>query len=323
MKLSGPRQWTAYLPFHAASFDGKYVSLKYWDHHYAQQRVDEKNGTADGLVRVVNSVLTTSRAKVVLDAFPIPAETNEMGVFPHAIEAAIRKYGEYFDLVLYDGGAASETNMEATVKLGKGFLFCLADERWALYKEVKRVLGRRKEKSVQAQTEDVESKSEKKVKRRRLYIATAPKGYKQWEHVRSLLRICSQTLVKGVVVSEENHYYASSLEPAAITPKQWMALIRTRWGVENNLHWTLDTIFEEDDRPWIVSEPRGTVNVMLLRRIAYSILSLFRVVSLGLQKAGLYLPWKSLLDWVYDTLISSTDEDVEGLRFLRQTAATN
>jgi hypothetical protein len=300
------------LPFHAVSLDGKYVTLKCWDDHYAQQHEDEKNRTACGLVRVVNSVLSTSQAKVVLDAMPIPAETNEMGIFPHALDALVRKFGDRFEMVLYDAGATSEANMSAVVAAGKSYLFCLADARWQMYQKAKRILG--SSPHVQAQTEDVESKREGRVKVRSLFIATAPGGYRQWKTVRTLLRIRSQTVVDGSVVDEENHYFASSKAPEALTPAQWMALIRTRWCVENELHCTLDKeAFQEDDRPWIVADPKGTVVVMLLRRIAFSLLALFRATILKAEPRDV-LPWRKLLDWVYDTLIASTIDTLTGLR---------
>lgn len=312
------------LPFHAASMDGKAIALHYWDGHYAQQRVDEKRGTSDGLVRVVNSVLSTSKAKVVLDALPIPADTNEMGLFPHALEALVRKYGQHFDMVLYDAGAASEANMDDVLAQGKSFLFCLADERWGLYQKAQRVLGARPEASVRAQTEDVESKTAGRVKVRRLYVATAPNGYRQWRNVHTLLRLESYTTVHGKVVADTvmNRYFASSLQAHAITPRQWMALIRTRWGVENNLHWTLNTILQEAKHPWIEAAPRGTVVVMLLRRIAYSLLALFRSVTLH-PHAGEEMPWKQLLDWVYDALMAAHEDSLEALRPRKQAAATS
>jgi hypothetical protein len=51
-------------------------------------------------------------------------------------------------------------------------------------------------------------------------------------------------------------------------------------GVENHVHWTLAAIFQEDERPFFPSEPKGTAVVMVLRRIAYNLLALFRSITL-------------------------------------------
>jgi predicted transposase YbfD/YdcC len=299
------------LPFGAVSLDGKWSAIPSWDHHFAQQKTHDDGLQAYGMVRTISSVLVTSPAKVILDAVPVPAETNEMGIFPHAFDALVRTYGDLFELVMYDAGAASEENMAHVVEAGKHFLFCLADERWGLYQKAKEVLGHLGEDKVRARTEDTLSNSESHV--RKLYVAVAPKGYRDWKEVHTLLRVQSQKLKDGVVVAEENRYLVSSKQATDATFDQWLALVRLRWGVENNLHWTLDAIFKEDERPWIRAAPRGTVVVMVLRRIAYDLLALFRSVTQR-SAENRQLPWRELLAWVYDTLIAATDAHLQGLR---------
>jgi hypothetical protein len=60
------------------------------------------------------------------------------------------------------------------------------------------------------------------------------------------------------------------------TGEQWLSLVRHHWGVENNCHNTFDAMFHEDDKPRIELNPQGTVVMMLLRRISYTLLTLFR-----------------------------------------------
>ena len=73
----------------------------------------------------------------------------------------------------------------------------------------------------------------------------------------------------------------------------WLELVRRHWAVENNCHNTWDRIFREDDRPWIW-QPEGMLNVMLLRRIAYNMLSIFKNVSLK-RDSTRSVPWKTLM----------------------------
>jgi hypothetical protein len=301
------------LPFHAASLDGKWSKTTHWDHHYAQQKTADNGLQAYGMVRVINSVLATSASKVVLDTMPVPAETNEMGIFPHAFDALMRAHGDLVEMVMYDAGAASESNMAHVVNAGKHFLFCLADERWLLYQKAERILGHLPETKVRASSETVLSKSDKTSVVRKLYVAVAPNGYGDFEHIRTILRVRSVTVKNGVVIGERNRYLVSSKEATAITCEQWLALIRSRWSVENNCHWTADAIFEEDDRPWIVAAPRGTVVVMLLRRIAYDLLTLYRTVTQRSDE-NRQMPWRTLLQNVHDALIAIANVDLEGLR---------
>jgi hypothetical protein len=305
------------LPFHAASMDGKWVSIDYWDHHYAQLKTYDDGRQAHGMVRVVNSVLATSAAKVVLDTFPVPAETNEMGIFPHAFDALVQRYGDLVEMFMYDAGAASEPNMAHVVGAGKHFLFCLADERWLLYQKAERILGHLPESKVQAKSEDPISNTQSII--RKLYVAVAPKGYGDFEHIRSIFRVQTLTMENGAVATQSNRYLVSSKEATAIACEQWLALIRSRWSVENNCHWTADAIFKEDKHPWIEANPRGTVVIMVLRRIAYDLLALFRSVTLRSEenRAG---KWRELLAWVYDTLLITPAACVESLRIRKATA---
>ena len=61
------------------------------------------------------------------------------------------------------------------------------------------------------------------------------------------------------------------------------------------------------------------VVMMLLRRIAYNILALFRAVTQRSENRR-QTPWRDIVRWVYQALIAATAEDVEGLRARRTSA---
>jgi hypothetical protein len=92
------------------------------------------------------------------------------------------------------------------------------------------------------------------------------------------------------------------------------------WSVENHGHWTLDAIFNEDERPWIKGDPRGVVVFMLLRRIAYNLLALFRSVTQRSDERRA-MPWRQLLTWVSYALIAAARADVVDLRERNQAVA--
>jgi predicted transposase YbfD/YdcC len=134
-----------------------------------------------------------------------------------------------------------------------------------------------------------------------------------WSHTRTFLRIESVARRGGEVVAREVRHWNSSLGHDVLTPAQWLEALRSHWGVENNNHHTLDTAFAEDDRPWITGDARGTLAVLVLRRMAYTLLTLFRSVSQRSdERRG--MPWRQLLSWVRDTLVGVTDDEVAGLR---------
>jgi hypothetical protein len=104
----------------------------------------------------------------------------------------------------------------------------------------------------------------------------------------------------------------TSLLTEKLTPAQWLLLVRSHWGVETT-HQVLDTAFAEDERPWIVASGRGLLNVLVLRRIAYTLLTLFRSVTQRSDEKRA-MRWGNLLSWVRTTLVAATLATLEALR---------
>jgi predicted transposase YbfD/YdcC len=77
----------------------------------------------------------------------------------------------------------------------------------------------------------------------------------------------------GKIVNKEHRYYITSLDPAKVSPKKLMRLIRGHWQVENCLHFIKDRWWNED-RHW-TSRP-GLASVFAsLTNAATSVLRLF------------------------------------------------
>jgi hypothetical protein len=142
-----------------------------------------------------------------------------------------------------------------------------------------------------------------------------------WRHARTFLRVEYVKRHRGVVTERDARLFVSSLESSELTPAQWLLVVRSHWGVENQCHHTLDTAFAEDDRPWIEADPQGMLAVLLLRRIAYTLLALYRAVTLRSDE-GRETRWKHLLTSMRDALVAATEEQLVGLRLREVPAAT-
>src|SRR5450432_1461304 len=90
---------------------------------------------------------------------------------------------------------------------------------------------------------------------------------------------------------------------------------RRHWGVETS-HQILDTAFEEDDHPWIEACPRAALVVAILRRIAYTMLALFRTVTQRSEERRA-TPWQTLMTDLFVALISTTDLELREPKPLR------
>lgn len=299
------------LPFGIVAIDGKSTAIEAWDRRYAQRHRNASGHGALGLVRTLTCSLVSARAKVCIDAVPIPSATNEMGHFQKAFKGLVKTYGrKLFQVVSTDAGMCSLKNAQSVIDNQKDYLFCIKADQPSLLAEAKRLLQYKRK--ALAETIDIDGKYEV---RRRLYKTTEMAGYLSWRHLRTVLRVESSKVEigSGKLAEHESRYFISSLEEDRLSDKQWLYMVRQHWAVENQCHNTWDTVFEEDARPWISSDPKGTVVVMLLRRLAYNMLALFRSVT---QRAELQrqIPWRDLVRAMYNTIISLVESDLAGLR---------
>jgi hypothetical protein len=148
---------------------------------------------------------------------------------------------------------------------------------------------------------------------RRIWLSDIGSGYDGWESLSTVVRVQTETRdAEGRLTSCNERYFISSLPRRRLSPGQWLLLIRRHWRVES-AHQILDTAFAEDDHPWVVGCPRATVVVSILRRIAYTLLSLFRSVTQRCAAARA-VAWKQLFRHVTHTLVAATAKQLQGPR---------
>ena len=109
----------------------------------------------------------------------------------------------------------------------------------------------------------------------------------KWPNLRSLIRVQAKRTLNGKT-SSEYHYYISSLP--ADTPSDLLARIRGHWGIENNLHWSLDVSFREDERR--IRQGHAAENFSRLSRIALNLLKRETTCKVGIKSKRLRCGWE-------------------------------
>jgi hypothetical protein len=315
------------LPFGQVAIDGRSTALPdvepdkvpkgsdgKWAEQFAQ-RCSQSSGHSYRLMRTITCTLVSARAKPCLDAVPIPARTNEMAHFSTVIRDLVKVYkrSRLFRLVSADAGNCSLANAHVvTGELNLDYLFRLKADQPTLLAEAKRLLGSRRARQAVAYTVDVVGKA---TETRRLHITSEMAGFLDWNHLRTTIRIRKEKhdIKTGKLLAKEDHYAISSLAIDTLSHDQWLQAFRGHWGVENQCHNTWDTAFQEDKQPWIKTDPKGMVAVLVLRRMAYNVLALFRGVTQRSEDHR-QTPWKTVIRWVYNMLIAAQPSDLEGLR---------
>lgn len=88
----------------------------------------------------------------------------------------------------------------------------------------------------------------------------------KWLGLKSICKVVSHRKIKDVVQTE-TRYYLSSLSADA---SKLLHVIRSHWGVENKLHWVLDTAFNED--ACRVRNGYAGENLAVIRQLAINLL---------------------------------------------------
>lgn len=297
------------LPFGVVSMDGRSTATKHSDEHFAQ--ANHQGGEVHHLlVRTITSALVSARAKVCLDMCPIPAKTNEAGIFATAFSALIAAYSEdVFQLIIYDAGACSKENGQLVEDAHRAYLFALKDNQPELAREAHRQLGNLGPKQAEATFSEARGKD---IIHRRIWRTKEMAGWHGWTHLRTVIRIEQERVTERGERIVEQRYFVSSLRLERLTAEQWLRVVRCHWGVENENHWVYDAILQEDARPWI-RQPQGMLVVMALRRLAFNILVIFRNVHQRSEQRRA-TPWRCLIDEVRIAMLTLTTAHIKGMR---------
>lgn len=106
-----------------------------------------------------------------------------------------------------------------------------------------------------------------------------------WPGLRSIAAVTGHRRI-GATTTIETRYYLSSLPTDA---RRIATAVRNHWRIENQLHWTLDVAFREDDCR--VRMGHAAENFAVLRRIALNLLRQDHTVKAGLKAKRLTAGW--------------------------------
>ena len=109
-----------------------------------------------------------------------------------------------------------------------------------------------------------------------------------WRDLKMLIEVKSTRTLKGKS-TEELRYYISSKD---MTAKEANDVIRSHWGIENNLHWILDVLFGDDTSR--ANTGHAAENLGLFRRMAYCILKQETIQGHGLASKQRKAMWNDL-----------------------------
>lgn len=107
-----------------------------------------------------------------------------------------------------------------------------------------------------------------------------------WANLRCIIRVECQRIIDGTTTAR-THYYISSAPSRR--SEELARLCRQHWSIENDLHWSLDVSFGEDESR--VRTGHAAENLSRLRRMALNLLKLEKSRKVGLKAKRLRAGW--------------------------------
>jgi len=291
------------LPVGIVSVDGKTVWTGDEKVNAFCQRSHKEDGTPYWHFRVVRAVLVSAAAPVCIDQVPIPADTNDMGVFPAFLDGLRREYDKsrLFEVLTMDAGFCSKENARLVHEAGLGYVFGLKGNQPEVLAEARRVLLPVADDTPPHAASAWEREDGKRVQRR-FWRTCEMAEWLDWTHLRQawLVRRVEQE-DGGPEVLVDERFFVTNLPVGRLSPQQCLDVVRRHWRIENDCYGTLDVQWKEDHGNW-TRKGNGLLVCSLLRMIAYNVVWLLRAVHFR-STAHRHLPWMELRDLVRDALV--------------------
>jgi len=107
-----------------------------------------------------------------------------------------------------------------------------------------------------------------------------------WAELNAIALVRTTCQIGDATPTVTLRYYISSLSGSA---RQFLHAVRSHWGIENGLHWSLDVTFNEDQCR--VRKGHGPQNFAVLRHIALNLLKQEKTAKIGLKGKRLKAGW--------------------------------
>ncbi len=213
-----------------------------------------------------------TESQISLGQLKVEGHENEIVVLPALIEQVVMPGA----VVSIDAMGCQREVAKAITEAGGDYLLALKGNQPDLHAAVTRLFAEEEMARVAADTvshaREIDG-GHGRVERRECWVAAGeeliayldPDG--RWPGLRSVVMVKTRRTL-GDSPQAETRYYLSSLPPDAERCNQ---LIRNHWSIENQLHWVLDVVFDEDQSR--VRSGYADQNLAALRRFAVGLLS--------------------------------------------------
>ena len=232
--------------------------------------------------KAIHSVSAFASAnQVVLGQLACEEKSNEITAIPALLELIVVKGC----IVTIDAMGCQTEIAKKIIEQGADYLLAFKDNQKKLHKEIQDLFSLHRSE----QFETIE-KNHGRIETRNCSIIkklTKMKAAKNWDGLKSIVRIESKREINEKI-SEETRYYVCSLDTKA---EVMNTHVRNHWCVENNLHWSLDVGFNEDKNR--TRTDNSAENLSIVRRIALNLLKNDKTMNVGIAAKRKAAGWNT------------------------------
>lgn len=291
------------LPMGVASFDGKslYTSTQQPVPGLESVAYDEQ-GAPVWKLGALRAALTSIGAAPCLDMELIHAKQGESPAFRVLWPRVVEHFGEHFQVMTGDAGLCAAENAALVLESKKHYLLGLKGNQPTLH-DYAVVAIASKQGPARARTED---RAHGETVVRELWTHALGPGEVDFPGARLLLGVRQTRLKNDGTQSVEWRYFVASLSTVDLSFKHLLKLVRLHWAIENQHHWTLDVVLQEDARQPCMASASSLEVTAWLRTLAYNLLAVWRaMLSLNSRQR---VRWKRACEKLRDALVDGLKE---------------
>ena len=251
-------------------------------------RRSHDKGIDKAAIDMVSAWATANR--LVLGQVKVDEKSNEITAIPQLLEAL-----EVSGCIVTIDAMGCQTEIAAKIIDREAeYVLGLKGNQGNLYEDVERLFADLEDSQYKAYAFDYDktvNKDHGRIEIRACWTISDSevlqhlRGFANWKNLVTVSRIRSERRI-GEEQSCEDRYHIASL----IGAEQMLKIVRSHWGIENELHWTLDLAFDEDRCR--VRKDHGPENFVLLRHIALNLLKQEKTSKRGIKGKRLLAGWK-------------------------------